>query len=71
VPFDTLVKLHTLGQLVLLSMGSRISYAKMEDDMDDDKASVGRGGKQRALPAKPFKQMTSREYLDYVDKSAQ
>ena len=60
------MKLHTLGQLVLLSMGSQISYAEMEEEMDNA-GSKTTPGKVKHVPPKSFKQMTSQEYMAYLD----
>ena len=74
VSFDTLVKQHTLGQLVLLAMGSSILGAELETEMADDESSARSPSNKSSardirVPPKPFKKMTSRQYLDFLDKA--
>jgi len=70
VTFDALVRQHTLGQLVLLSMGNHILGAELEDEMDvETPGKHGASDRVSHTPPKPFKKMTSREYLGYLDTS--
>lgn len=77
VPLESLIRSHTFGQLLLMACASNIRAYELEQELErDTKSQMSKGPLQssaptsttrsRLKPHKPFKEMTSEEYKDYL-----
>ena len=67
---DEILERCTYGQIVLLGVGAEMNARRLREDMEDEMKRQKSGGWRRpgvrTKPPKPFKQMTSAEYDEYL-----